>query len=308
VYKCVTVEETEGASTTHVFTNVFYREQQQQQQRGRRDGGRDRDRGHSNHGSSDNTDDSGRSRVDRNPNPRPEGERSRSRERRERDRRRERERERDDRTSQEREESPVPIIQRRRKSGWDQIVPITEDVVVSIMQPPNILQNPQLIKQQKKLYVGNLPANVTEIEILEFFNNAMLNANATTNSGSPVVSAILNPEKAYAFLEFRTVDEATTGMNLDGITFRGQPLRIRRPKDYAPLPEGAEQPASANIQIVSTNVADTPYKIFVGGLPSHLNEGVVKPTFPNLVNHRRFWRRQETPFYVWTIKIIQLGA
>jgi len=33
---------------------------------------------------------------------------------------------------------------------------------------------------------------------------------------------------------------------------------------------------AVNLNIVSTNVADTPYKIFIGGLPTHLNEGDVK--------------------------------
>jgi len=60
-------------------------------------------------------------------------------------------------------------------------------------------------------------------------------------------------------------------MSLDGISLEGNPLKIRRPKDYvAPPAEPAKEKYIPGI--VSTNVADTAYKIFIGGLPSYLNE------------------------------------
>lgn len=81
-------------------------------------------------------------------------------------------------------------------------------------------------------------------------------------------------------------------MSLDGITLQGHALRVRRPKDYQPnvsedilvtplpaisaAPPLQHSPVTINLNIVSTNVADTPYKIFIGGLPTHLNEGEVK--------------------------------
>jgi splicing factor U2AF subunit len=171
---------------------------------------------------------------------------------------------------------------------------IPEETVVT---PPPVVasMNPQQQRQQKRLYVGNLPATVSEIELMEFFNAAMANANVLTSPGSPVLSATINREKAYAFIEFRSAEEASAGMSLDGITLQGHALRVRRPKDYQPnVTEGMIFPSlpaissssaptlqhspvmSVNLNIVSTNVADTPYKIFIGGLPTHLNEGEVK--------------------------------
>jgi len=64
-------------------------------------------------------------------------------------------------------------------------------------------------------------------------------------------------------------------MGFDGITLSGQSLRVRRPKDYQPSGEDDED-SSLNLNIVSTNVGDSPHKIFVGGLPSDLNEKDVK--------------------------------
>ena len=51
-------------------------------------------------------------------------------------------------------------------------------------------------------------------------------------------------------------------------------MKLRRPKDYVPLPEQSSAPAEEKFipGIVSTNVPDTENKIFVGGLPAYLNE------------------------------------
>jgi len=60
-------------------------------------------------------------------------------------------------------------------------------------------------------------------------------------------------------------------MAFDGIMFLNGPLKIRRPKDYG----GLEMPATASFHVpgvVSTNVPDSENKVFVGGLPSYLNE------------------------------------
>ncbi|KAJ3060494.1 U2 small nuclear RNA auxiliary factor 2, partial [Podochytrium sp. JEL0797] len=57
-------------------------------------------------------------------------------------------------------------------------------------------------------------------------------------------------------------------MALDGLPFHGGILKIRRPKDYqGPGVAGISLPG-----VVATNVGDSPQKLFVGGLPSYLNE------------------------------------
>lgn len=59
-------------------------------------------------------------------------------------------------------------------------------------------------------------------------------------------------------------------MAFDGIIFINGPLKIRRPKDYG----GPESMGSvAHVPgVVSTNVPDSINKVFVGGLPTYLNE------------------------------------
>lgn len=42
----------------------------------------------------------------------------------------------------------------------------------------------------------------------------------------------MNIEKAYAFAEFITPEDATTALGFDGVTLHGTILKIRRPKDF----------------------------------------------------------------------------
>jgi len=53
----------------------------------------------------------------------------------------------------------------------------------------------------------------------------------------PVVECIL------FVAQFRSVDECTQAMAFDGITFQGQSLKIRRPRDYQPL-SGLSEPTA----------------------------------------------------------------
>jgi len=94
----------------------------------------------------------------------------------------------------------------------------------------------------------------------------------------------MNHEKSFAFVEFSNVEDSNAGMNFDGITLQGQALKVRRPKDYKAESEVVAEQAlpvpmmpSSNVPgVISTNVQEGPNKIFIGGLPSYLNEEQVK--------------------------------
>jgi len=130
-------------------------------------------------------------------------------------------------------------------------------------------------RQARRLYVGNIPFGVTEEMMMDFFNNQMGMASLSQADGNPVIACQVNLDKNFAFLEFRSVDETTQAMAFDGINFQGQSLKIRRPRDYQPLPGMSETPSVAVPGVVSTVVQDSPHKIFIGGLPNYLNEDQV---------------------------------
>ncbi|ALC41330.1 U2af50 [Drosophila busckii] len=143
-------------------------------------------------------------------------------------------------------------------------------------------------RQARRLYVGNIPFSTTNVDMMEFFNEKLqLLFDASAQVGNAILSCQVNLDKNFAFLEFRSMDEATVAMSFDGILYRGQTLKIRRPHDYHPVSFGnnLEQPkarkfnvleSGAEPVVISPLVPDSPHKIYVGGLPICLEDEQVK--------------------------------
>lgn len=137
-----------------------------------------------------------------------------------------------------------------------------------------------VVMQSRRLYVGNIPFGVSETVMMDFFNQQMHLTGLAQSEGQPVIAVQINLDKNFAFLEFRSIDETTAAMAFDGIVFQGQSLKIRRPRDYQAMPGGGGgQSHDAHTMVpgvVSTVVSDSPFKIFIGGLPNYLNDDQVK--------------------------------
>jgi len=82
----------------------------------------------------------------------------------------------------------------------------------------------------RRLYIGGMLAT-TEREVMDFFNAVV---SRTYQPGEHVLSVSMNHEKHFAFVEFKSIELATAALELDGIQYRGSPLRVRRPNDYNP--------------------------------------------------------------------------
>jgi len=131
-----------------------------------------------------------------------------------------------------------------------------------------------------KIYVGfgNHPVAPREEELRQFFNATMVAAQGVDRKpGDSVIGVCLNPERPYGFISFRSIEEAEQSLSLDGIAYRGQPLRLARASHAgAGVPTRAAMPVNvkpldvAKFKIMSTNVQDGPNKIYIGGLPSAL--------------------------------------
>ncbi|KAJ3213484.1 hypothetical protein HK099_007363 [Clydaea vesicula] len=168
-----------------------------------------------------------------------------------------------------------PLPGQPSRTGASAVVPLPfihhklQDGTASAATIP-IALNPTIAKQSRRLYVGGIPDNANEMHIMEFFNDAMINLNFAKDGGKSVVGVQINQEKSYAFVEFRSNEEATSAMAFDGITYMDKTVKVRRPKDYIP-PAEPEAPVLLP-GVISTNVLDSPHKIFIGGLPATLNE------------------------------------
>ena len=68
-----------------------------------------------------------------------------------------------------------------------------------------------ITRQARRLYVGNIPFGVTEASMKQFFNEQMhlCGLAQAQVEGDPVIAVQVNLDKNFAFLELRSVDEAT---------------------------------------------------------------------------------------------------
>lgn len=124
--------------------------------------------------------------------------------------------------------------------------------------------------------------------MINFFNEKMKEANLMSAPGNPVLAVQINMDKNFAFIEFRSVEETTNAMALDGINLQGQALKIRRPKDYTPIPGVSDNLPKHIPGVVSTVVPDGPWKIFCGGLPTYLSDDQVKELLSSFGELRAF--------------------
>lgn len=90
-------------------------------------------------------------------------------------------------------------------------------------------------KADRKLYLGNLPPNITTNQLMQLLNSALKKMNINTDvEGDSIVSAWISPDGVghYAFIEFRTKEEASNGMALNNASLFGYQLKLGRPKQY----------------------------------------------------------------------------
>ena len=99
-----------------------------------------------------------------------------------------------------------------------------------------------ITRQARRLYVGNIPFGIAEDEMMDFFNQQMHLSGLAQAAGNPVLACQVNLDKNFAFLEFRSIDETTQAIAFDGINYKGQSLKIRRPHAYQPMPGMSEHP------------------------------------------------------------------
>ncbi|CAN0107158.1 unnamed protein product, partial [Hapterophycus canaliculatus] len=96
--------------------------------------------------------------------------------------------------------------------------------------------NPQL-KSQVEIFVGNIPVGTTQQGLVDFLNAAMLKVGLNLQPGNPVTSCRLNSK--FAFCVMRNPEEAAKALNLNGIPYLGNVLKMQRPSSYTGPPDRA---------------------------------------------------------------------
>lgn len=134
--------------------------------------------------------------------------------------------------------------------------------------------------------LGVYNSNTTDEELKQFFNVTMVAAQGADRlPGDSVLRVFLDAPRRYAFIHFRSYEEAEQALELDGIIFRGERLKLARPNNPDGTPTMAPpgmrpvrvKPLNlGNLNIVKTHVMDGPNKIFIGGLPHSLADNQVR--------------------------------
>lgn len=144
---------------------------------------------------------------------------------------------------------------------------------------------PQQTRHARRLYVGQVSPDLSDQQVHNFFKDTIYTTMGNTHPSpedDPISSVYLNQERHFAFIEFKTMDVTTACLALNGMNMmnRGK-IVIKRPNDYNPAnapvanAEFMKKFDVSKLGIVSSIVADSPNKIFIGGLPYHLDDDQV---------------------------------
>eukprot|EP00371_Babesia_bovis_P001984 XP_001610631.1 hypothetical protein [Babesia bovis T2Bo] len=94
--------------------------------------------------------------------------------------------------------------------------------------------DPLATKPYREIYIGNIPPQADVNNLLEFLNDALTAVNGTSIPGNPCQKGWISADSHYAFVEMRTMEEASNCIQLSGINYMNYSLRINRPKTYNP--------------------------------------------------------------------------
>ncbi|KAI9218207.1 hypothetical protein BC828DRAFT_337138, partial [Blastocladiella britannica] len=117
-----------------------------------------------------------------------------------------------------------------------------------------------IARTARRVYIGNLPRDVTEADVLAHVNREMVR-----NGMEPsALTAAFGGDRSFAFVEFKEVADAAKMLTFDNQwTYSGQVLRMKRPRDYMPQLAGEDGPPNPY-------GPQNPHKLFIGGIPRHL--------------------------------------
>ncbi|KAL0926769.1 hypothetical protein M5K25_003019 [Dendrobium thyrsiflorum] len=191
----------------------------------------------------------------------------------------------------------VPVAPTAVPGMFPNIFPLTPGQF-SLPVMPFQAMTQQATRHARRVYVGGLAPSANEQSVAIFFSQVMAAIEGNTaGPGDAVVNVYINHEKKFAFVEMRSVEEASNAMALDGIIFEGAPVKVRRPSDYNPSLAAALGPSqpNPNLNLAAVGLSsgsagglEGPDRIFVGGLPYYFTEAQVRELLESFGSLRGF--------------------
>lgn len=91
----------------------------------------------------------------------------------------------------------------------------------------------------------------------EFLFDTLKRAGGILDPGNPIIGSSKNIEKKFMFFEFRSVEETSAAIQLDGIRYLDVNLRIRRPPEFEKNPEIKPRRPVPTLDTVSLGIIST---------------------------------------------------
>ena len=102
-----------------------------------------------------------------------------------------------------------------------------------------------LNKSERQLYVGNIPAGIKSERLNDLLNDALRDLGKRAGlfqDGSAVIGSWIASDGHYAFVDFRSADEATQGFVLNQVSLvDGMLLKVGRPKNSTGIVPTSDQ-------------------------------------------------------------------
>ncbi|ODN80911.1 hypothetical protein L202_03036 [Cryptococcus amylolentus CBS 6039] len=140
------------------------------------------------------------------------------------------------------------------------------------------------IRTNKRLYVGGINGEMTEKQIQDHYNKLCVEKKLVGEGEEAVIECQINNDKNFAFLEFSKPELVDSALEFDGVELDGHALSLKRPKDYA----GIDPLLQTFNGVVNPSVADSPNKLFVGGIPTYLTDDQVMELLKSFGELRSF--------------------
>jgi len=84
-----------------------------------------------------------------------------------------------------------------------------------------------------ELHVGGVPSTIESEEAFKGFLNEMVHKRGLNlGEGDPIINVRINPSGHFAFVMFRSKEEATLGLGLAGVQCLGSTLKVERPRGF----------------------------------------------------------------------------
>lgn len=126
----------------------------------------------------------------------------------------------------------------------------------------------------KRLVFHNLPQCDDE-EFIAWINMTFEEEKWKKKPGLSALACFVDPAKNSAIVEFRSTNECSSALQFQGMLFKEKEVKVARPKDY----QAGDEDPNYIPGVIGSIVADTPNKLFIGGIPTYVTQDQVIELF-----------------------------